>query len=80
MLCHPPHICCVVWAFIVLSLCLSCYVVPGGGCLDLLVLVNLSDMAPYPFVVVSEHRWVSSGTYFATHSSSSSSSTVGARP
>ena len=36
---------------IVLSLCLPCRVVPGSGCLVLLVLVNLGDMAPVPCVL-----------------------------
>ena len=65
-----PHSLC----HLVLSSCLSCHVIPGGGHLDLLVLVNLGDVAPAPclFVVVSECGLVGLGTYLATHSSLSS--------
>ena len=79
--CRPPCARRVVPAFVMSSPRLSGRVVPGGGRLVPLALVNLSDVAPAPCGL-----WLSvglgglvQGTYLATVSSSSST-TVGGRP
>jgi hypothetical protein len=48
VLCHSPRIRRVPWVFGVSSPRSSYGVIPGGGRLDLLALVNLGDVAPVP--------------------------------